>query len=522
VRSDEPTVSVVLRTYEHAPFIAQAIESVLIQDAPFAFELVIGEDCSTDGTREIVAAYAERYPETIRTVLPRRNLGHGAIFEQALRACRGRLIAYLDGDDYWTSSSKLRRQVEYLEAHPQCESCFHDVSLVYDEAGIPSGAVTPRLSEDHFSLEEVLRECFVPAPAVMFRREVIQRLPAWTFDVVWIDWLIHICSAMGGPIGYIPQPLAAYRVHGGGMFSALDRISQVEEDMPFYARLIGELPDQRALIQRCLAFRHCELAIERLGVPFDACVVLIDPRREMRPYFNGRHARSLPRRDTRAVTELEAIRAAAATLSEADRDYDTPIQPVEGTGRCYVVVPADATAWVQGHRPLLEYLDERASVAWSDEWCTVHELPSPAGEDATDRSRTAVTFEASLADPLPAALAGAFLEAPLARAPQPEHAVSVCGWVAGRDVPVLAIEFESAGRLLWRAPVSRERPDVSSALPEARTERPGFQTTLNLLESSGSEEVALVAVFADGARLPFATLAPGVGADSGLSTTSSR
>jgi glycosyltransferase involved in cell wall biosynthesis len=514
VSGAEPVVSVVLRTYEHAGFVAQAIESVLIQDAPFDFELVIGEDCSSDGTREIVAAYAERYPETIRAVLPERNIGHGAIFERALGACRGGLIAYLDGDDYWTSPSKLRRQVEYLEANPECASCFHDVSLIYEDAGVPSGALSPRLSEDSFSLDEILLDCFIPAPSVMFRRGVVERLPAWTFDVVWIDWLIHICSAMGGPIGYIPEALAAYRVHRGGMFSALDRITQVEEDLPFYGRLLAELPEQRALIERCIAYRHAELAIERLGVPFDACVVLIDPRREMRPYFNGRHARSLPRRDTRAVTELEAIRVAAATLSTANRDYDTPIQPVEGTGRCYVVVPAYAAAWVREHRPLLEYLDEQATVASADEWCTVHELPSAAGGEATERVRSTLLVETTLGSPLPQALAGAFLEAPVPGSPQPAHAVSVCGWVAGREAPVLAIDFEAAGRLLWRTPVNHERPDVADALAEAQTELPGFQTTLNLLESPSGEEVTLLAVFADGTRVPFATLGAGSSAES--------
>jgi glycosyltransferase involved in cell wall biosynthesis len=501
-----PTVSVVLRTYDHEPFVAQAIESVLIQDAPFPFELVIGEDCSTDRTREIVAGYAERHPEIVRAVLPERNVGHGEIFKRALEATRGELIAYLDGDDYWTSPAKLRRQVDFLEANPDCPSCFHDVSLVYGERGTPSGAVNPQLAEDRFLLEDILLDCFVPAPAVMFRRAVADRLPAWAFDVVWIDWLIHICAATLGPVGYIPATLAAYRVHRGGMFSALDRISQLEEDFPFYEQLLGELPEQRELIDRCVAYRHSQIAIERLGVPFDACVVMIDPRREMKPYFNGRHARSLPRLDTRSVTELEAIRGAAATLSTADRDYDSPTQIAEGQGHCYVVVPTAAAEWLDDHRQLVEYLEEHGRIAWADEWCSVHEL-APPGDDGTDgRPRSPLRVDVSMRQPLPQGLVGAFLEAPASGALLPAHAIAVCGWALGRDSKTVAIEFEAGPDLLWRSPVNIERSDVLAAFPGADATS-GFQTTLNVLEAGGEPGIEVIAVLEDGSRLPFATLA---------------
>ncbi|HET9593724.1 MAG TPA: glycosyltransferase, partial [Solirubrobacterales bacterium] len=93
--SPAPLVSVAMRTFEHRPFVAQAIESVLIQDAPFDFELVIGEDCSSDGTREIVERYAERHPERVRAVLPGENVGHGEILRRVLDATRGRFVAYL-------------------------------------------------------------------------------------------------------------------------------------------------------------------------------------------------------------------------------------------------------------------------------------------------------------------------------------------------------------------------------------------------------------------------------------------
>jgi glycosyl transferase family 2 len=502
----EPAVSVVLLAFNHAAFVAQAIESVLIQQAPFPFELVIGEDCSADGTREIVVSYADRHPELIRTVLSDENVGYGAMLHRVVGASRGDLIAYLDGDDYWTSPTKLRRQVEYLERHPECASCFHDVSLVYGEAGGPSGAVTPGLAEVSFSLEDILKECFLPTTGMMFRREFAEALPSSTFDsAAWVDWWMHIHAAQLGPLGYMPEPLAAYRVHGGGMFSSLDRVSQLANDLRFYEQLAPELPQHEELIERCAANRHCQLAIERLGAPLDACVVLVDPRREMRPYFNGRHARSLPRRDGREITELEAIRQAAIDLPPAVPDYGGPAEPSDRSAACYVVVPADASRWLTDRSGLGAYLEANASAVASGEWGTVHELPPP-GNVIRDGRRATRRVEVALREPLADGLAGGHLEAPLAGMSLPAHAIAVSGWVLGRERPASAIELRSEGTLLWRAPVNLERPDIVEAFPDIAVVTPGFQTTLNAQELPADSSVEVIAVLADGETLTFAEL----------------
>jgi glycosyltransferase involved in cell wall biosynthesis len=502
-----PTVSVVLRTYDHEPFIAQAIESVLIQRAGFPFELVIAEDCSTDGTREIVKEYAERTPQLIKAVLPERNLGHGEIFRLALEAAGGDFIAYLDGDDYWTSTAKLSRQVEFLERNRECASCFHDVSLVYDEAGLPSGSLSPRLAGGRFTLEQILMECFVPAPSMMFRREVAEELPAWVFESAWIDWLIHIRAAERGPLGYIPQALAAYRVHRGGMFSALDRVSQLEEDVHFYERLVPELPEQQHLIERCSAYRRAQLAIERLGVPFDACVVLVDPKREFRPYFNGRHARNLPRREGNEVTELDAIREAAAELPRAVRDYGPAGQTDDGHGGCYVVLQGLDAEWLQGRPELDAYLDAHGEIASQDEWTTIYELAAVGEGESGRASRGARRVDVRMlasGDRLPAA----YLDSPISGTLLPGHAISVVGWVVGEDGDANAVEFEAGGEVVWRAPVRIERPDVAAAFPELEVGRPGFQTTLNV-QAIPVDTVTAWAVFTDGSRLPVAELSFG-------------
>jgi glycosyltransferase involved in cell wall biosynthesis len=499
-----PLVSVAMRTYEHAPFVAQAIESVLLQEAPFEFELVIGEDSSADGTREIVERYAERYSERVRTVLPERNVGHGEILRRVLDSVRGRFVAYLDGDDYWTSAVKLRRQVDYLEAHEKCASCFHDASLVYDAAGTPSGVTTPALAEASFALEDILTECFVPSPTMMFHREIVAGLPAWAFESAWIDWLIHIRCAERGPLGYIPEPLAAYRVHEGGMFSALDRISQIEEDVRFYEQLRPKLPGQSDLIERCIQFRRAQLAVERLGVPFRACVVLVDPRREMKPYFNGRHARNLPRRDGREVTELETIRRFASDLAPAQPDYEGSAEPA-GEGGCFVVVPAGAREWLRSRDGLCEYLEREGRAVWNEDSVSVFELPLhlDGGRVAMRPTRR---VEIQREERVPEELVGANLEAPVAGAALPAHAVTMIGWVLGREQPVEAIELWVEGGRLWRAPVNLPRPDIERGFTDREVGTPGFRTTVNAQQLPPGVCAEVMAVLPGDRRVRFAEL----------------
>jgi glycosyltransferase involved in cell wall biosynthesis len=116
----EPLVSAHMIAYNHAPYIAEAIEGVLQQKTNFPFELVIGEDCSTDGTREIVFEYQKKYPDIIRVVTSDKNVGGKKNSYRTMKACRGRYIAFCEGDDYWHHPEKLQKQVNYMESHPEC------------------------------------------------------------------------------------------------------------------------------------------------------------------------------------------------------------------------------------------------------------------------------------------------------------------------------------------------------------------------------------------------------------------
>lgn len=122
---EAPLLSVCLITYNHAKYIRQAIESVLMQQVNFTWELIIADDCSTDGTREIVLEYYNRYPDFIRLILQEKNVGPAKNWIDLITTPKSKYIAYLEGDDYWTDPLKLQKQVKFLEEKNKYAFCCH-------------------------------------------------------------------------------------------------------------------------------------------------------------------------------------------------------------------------------------------------------------------------------------------------------------------------------------------------------------------------------------------------------------
>lgn len=124
-----------MTTYNHAPYIARAIESVLAQRTSFAVELLLGEDCSSDSTPDICRSYAARYPDRIRLVTSEHNVGMRANYRRTIEACRGRYVAICDGDDWWCDPEKLERQVAMLEADPSLGLCYTRSLRLFEGTG---------------------------------------------------------------------------------------------------------------------------------------------------------------------------------------------------------------------------------------------------------------------------------------------------------------------------------------------------------------------------------------------------
>ena len=221
-------LTVLVITYNHARFIETAIDSVLSQETEFDYEIIVSEDCSTDGTREIVQRIAESRPDRIRLFLSEHNLNDNTVLRRGLEAARGRYVALLDGDDFWTSSRKLQKQVDLLEAHPEFSACFHNVNVIYEGDAAAShlfhqdeqrDAVTSPRPKPISTLTDIVRRNFIPTCSVVFRAAIGRQLPPWFDDLAAGDWPLHVLSAQHGDIVYLDEVMGTYRVHPGGSWS---------------------------------------------------------------------------------------------------------------------------------------------------------------------------------------------------------------------------------------------------------------------------------------------------------------
>jgi glycosyltransferase involved in cell wall biosynthesis len=279
VPNAEPKVSVLMVTYNHENFIAQAIESVLMQKTDFPFELVIGDDCSTDGTREIVREYSLKYPGIIRAVLRERNIGARENFRQVFLASRGRYLALLEGDDYWTDSRKLQLLADVLDAHPETAICGHR-TIRHDEDGARPDKVIEESPPGFYDLEAMLPRCFLHTSSVMFRR-VIEEPPAWCSHLLMGDLPLFVEVARHGNICFLDECMAVYRVHGGGVWSGLDDIKRSRNNLALYQAYYDNLePKYRPAIRKglCNVVFETGLAQFAAGRPDQA-------RQSLREYF---------------------------------------------------------------------------------------------------------------------------------------------------------------------------------------------------------------------------------------------
>lgn len=211
-----PKVSVAMISYNHAAYIAQAVESALNQETSFPFEVVVGDDVSTDGTREILLGLQKRYPDRLRLLFHEKNLGNMGKpnFMAVFNACRGEYFAFLDGDDYWNSRGKLQMQVDALEQNPDWSAHSHGTMILRGEKEVGPACTSIPAGVTELTPRELIRYEFPHSMTLMIRRRAFPGLPPWFLDVCMGDWTLYLMASQGGRIGYAHgQHLGTYRLH---------------------------------------------------------------------------------------------------------------------------------------------------------------------------------------------------------------------------------------------------------------------------------------------------------------------
>jgi glycosyltransferase involved in cell wall biosynthesis len=300
LKSIHMKLSVAMITYNHERFIGQAIESVLAQKVNFEYEIVVGEDCSTDGTRAIVTDLSRRYPSRIVPLLRERNLGGPRNFHGTLAACRGQYVALLEGDDYWTCTNKLQKQVDFLDLHPDWNICCSRAQ-VRNELNVSSGAlrvqtgaifparpdsppvngqdlagllpVSPRAAGT-YTLKDLLCENFIPTCTVVYRWSGLPRFPSSLSRSALGDLTRHAIVAGQKNIELLDDCTAVYRIHPGGIWSSRDRVSQFIENTTMLAALNRHLghPYKNLLgAHVARSYLYLSLAARQEGKRVEAC-----------------------------------------------------------------------------------------------------------------------------------------------------------------------------------------------------------------------------------------------------------
>jgi glycosyltransferase involved in cell wall biosynthesis len=256
-----PIVSVLMLTYNHERFIEQAIKSVLMQVTNFPIELVIGEDCSTDGTREIVKRYAAVYPQIVRPLLHEKNIGVHANLDAVLNSCTGSYIATLEGDDYWTSPHKLQKQVDFLELHPDHTLCGTRFVNIQGDNPTTTSDESPAEKESG-TLEDLLRWNYLLTCTVVYRAGLVPTLPDRFKKVRNPDMVFWALLAEHGRVGFINEVMAAYRLHNGGVWSGISigtRIAALEYTInSIHSYFSNRYP---GLHRQSLCIRYLECAV---------------------------------------------------------------------------------------------------------------------------------------------------------------------------------------------------------------------------------------------------------------------
>ncbi|EQB35621.1 hypothetical protein M947_10085 [Sulfurimonas hongkongensis] len=211
-------LSVTVITYNQENFIRQTLDSIVTQELDVPFEIIIGDDASTDKTPQIIKEYADKYPELIKPIYRKNNLGHTGNYIETTKEAKGEYIAHLDGDDLMLPT-KLQKQVDFLDEHPECSMVHHIVHLI-DKQGNITGKTKARKGTVGGINNIIVRNNIVNS-SNMFRKisldEHFYNIP---YSLMLHDPLAHMIKTQYGKVCLIPEVLGSYRVYSESIFKS--------------------------------------------------------------------------------------------------------------------------------------------------------------------------------------------------------------------------------------------------------------------------------------------------------------
>lgn len=221
---DRIQVSICCMTYNQEDYIAEAIDSFLKQEANFKYEILVHDDASTDRTPLIIEQYVEKYPGVIIPILQKENqTSKGKFVSQILHNnAHGKYIALCEGDDFFTDPSKIQRQYDYMESHPECSMCIHDAHFISEDKSIEFKSPFISKKEKNFNSVDAIRGLGVKAAtnSFFYRTEFVKgNLPKYFQIAPTGDYPRVVQLSLNGYIHYSPRKMCAHRIQAKGSFS---------------------------------------------------------------------------------------------------------------------------------------------------------------------------------------------------------------------------------------------------------------------------------------------------------------
>lgn len=233
--NNSPTVSIFCMVYNHEPFLKECLDGFLMQKCNFDFQIIIGEDCSTDKSREIILDYAYRNPRKFKLLLHDKNIGASENQRLVFENCTGKYIAMCEGDDYWTDPLKLQKQVDFLEKNEDFSMCFHcaNIKIEIEDYEFKLGFIENR----QYSINEVIKGRLFQTSTVMFRNilnmnTLKNKLIANGDQILFLE-----CSEKGKVMGMV-DVMSVYRIHSNGVSISRIRTNEILAKKKNYKQLI--------------------------------------------------------------------------------------------------------------------------------------------------------------------------------------------------------------------------------------------------------------------------------------------
>lgn len=270
----ECMVSIWCLCYNHEDYIARTLDSFLEQETDFPFEIIISDDASTDASADIIRSYAEKYPDIIRPMLLEENVystGKNMFATLFFDKTRGKYVAVCEGDDYWTDKSKLQRQVDFLETHPDYSLCVHNTTLHYCGGNQPDRLLIKKAGDQDIDFATLLSGTSYSyhTSAILCRREVICNPPDFYFVANangFVDYAIALWSGLNGRVRYLDRPMSLYRINSseGAWSWGVDK-----QYKPLCKFISGEIEMLRALLPHTEGEKREQTAHEILEKEFE-------------------------------------------------------------------------------------------------------------------------------------------------------------------------------------------------------------------------------------------------------------